>query len=482
MKKECKNPLKMLGLSALFLTAMTTATGCAGKPSLNYKVPSDCIKGYDGYGSLDTDSMKDSIIDELRDQFSRKKSAYLSLFDDYSFDCISVYASATKNLSNGDAIVVHVDVDEEFFSELGFKIKDQEQQIKIKNLSDPEKIDAADFFEISFNGVNGNGTASITVNPEYSDLDVLFYTDVEVSPSSSLSNQDVITVTLESDSDHYAWKGYKVDEKIQTEYTVEGLSEPTSIDPSELFEIRLSGESGSATLDVRSKSGDNWALAGVTDVSVSKENNLSNGDVVTISFAPRQEEYLKKGYTAKTVTMDYTVSGLTGYLHSFDTLSEDNIEKMKKEAEDLIEARFAKGVSNYEGLPTWLNKIHLDRSYTFCTFTLKNYSYDFENAYITNAKDNGRFLLYANNVYLCYKIRLSYHYTYPLDNIDEDTTDEFYVAFRYDDIKIMSNGEIALDYSQLYDVFDSAREDHDSFYSNLITSESDNYELTDTLK
>lgn len=102
--------------------------------------------------------------------------------------------------------------------------------VKVFLFPEPVILDATSNLVMDFNGVNGEGVASVKENPIVYDgnkksvLNIINSIEYDISPSRNLSNYDDITVTVKAD-DEEAEKANVVLKNTQKKFQVRGLEE-----------------------------------------------------------------------------------------------------------------------------------------------------------------------------------------------------------------------------------------------------------------
>ena len=227
----------------------------------------------------------------------------------------------------------------------------------------PKKINLEDYVEISCNGYNGYGTAQVYLdstslyskileangkNNKYDSLsglsssiknaaeieDAVSKIKLKVkSDTSNLSNGDTIKVSISYDND--AAKKVKVKFKGDTvSKKVSGLDKVEEINPFEGLEVNFDGTSPNGKVS--------WSYSGsseyLSDYSFSADpyNGLRNGDTVTVSVKSDDESTLQNGYVFSPREKEYKVEGLDEYVDKYADLTDDFVNKLKKDAEDII--------------------------------------------------------------------------------------------------------------------------------------------------
>ena len=227
----------------------------------------------------------------------------------------------------------YVDFDETGFSEA--VIKAQGKKLKnVKSLDDLDWSDLADLMGSS----NWDLIDSITF---------------DVKPDSDLSNGDVVTVTASWNEDYEKKAGVKILSKEQ-EFTVEGLEEVKEVDPFEDIEVTFSGTPPYVYPNWTNNSEDDYLR--YLWFNFEDYDSLDVGDTVTLTVDESEENALANGYKFTQTSKEYTVSGVDSYVTSAADISADNLDSMKNEATDALDAYFANNNSyignsgfSYEG-------------------------------------------------------------------------------------------------------------------------------------
>lgn len=212
--------------------------------------------------------------------------------------------------------------------------------LMLTGCSNKRTLDFKEITNIQFSGLNGKGTVSISENGKiYEDADFLeqlypdnsskkakekltdLLNDVKYtfSKETELSNGDEITVKLEYDNDKIKKDEITVKNKEFT-VTVSGLAEGTAIDPFEGLQVTYSGLSGKGYAVFDSSNCNEFVQEYVT-FGYTKEN-LSNGDIVTVSANYSNEIAEEQFIIIENETKEFTVSGLKEpvELNPFDKL------------------------------------------------------------------------------------------------------------------------------------------------------------------
>lgn len=176
-----------------------------------------------GYASVSFDKkgLIESIIgEEPIGVFTEEAWEWAELYEDYSKNIVCEYP--TSNLSNGDTFNVKI-ITTGIAAE---KIKSIEKTYTVKGLSEIETIDVFEHVTVTFSGVSGFASATLTVN---TDDEIINACRFKIEPQYNLENGDIVTVTItnrESVCDKYSI----VPRELIKEYTVLELREYATAD------------------------------------------------------------------------------------------------------------------------------------------------------------------------------------------------------------------------------------------------------------
>ena len=160
--------------------------------------------------------------------------------------------------------------------------------------------------------------------------------EVTAEKETGLSNGDEILIEISFDNEEAKEYGIKfVGDTYK--YKVKGLEELEEVDLFEDLEVNFKGTAPFVYLEYY-YDGD---LTYTGKFSADKSNDLNVGDVVTITFEG-EEDLLESGYKVATTSKEYTCEDVDKYLEKTAELDEEALDNMKKDAQDCIEAYFAK--------------------------------------------------------------------------------------------------------------------------------------------
>lgn len=165
------------------------------------------------------------------------------------------------------------------------------------------------------------------------------YLQGELDKSEGLSNGDTITFKWDLDESEIQER-FKCEISFSEELTLEvkGLEEAQVFDPFEGYNLSFVGTAPDGRISVeQNPPAGNPRL----NYEFSKNEGLSNGDVVTVSVSAYGDDVVKYcvenyGMIPSATSKDFTVEGLPAYVQSSSELTEDTLAKMQKQTEDVI--------------------------------------------------------------------------------------------------------------------------------------------------
>lgn len=291
-----------------------------------------------------------------------------------------------------------------------------------------KKIDVMQDVSVKFDGYNGYGTielenaydweseafeaAGIEEIDSFSSLEKAFIIEsavsYEISPNENLSNGDEVTIKAIIDEDALEEYSIKLFAKEEKKFVVEGLPEIKQVDLFENIDVAFSGVAPYANAMIVNENTDHY----IDNIryTIDKENNLNIGDIIKVNVEYDKEKLAENGYIAENDTKEYEVSGVSSYARQLSDISEDAMEQLKKQTEDIIRSDVAK-INNFSLLElTFLGN------------------------YFLNAKTNMR---NGNNyIYYIYQIDLTG---------SSDVTYYYFVGYK--DILITEDGECVYDFT-----------------------------------
>lgn len=184
------------------------------------------------------------------------------------------------------------------------------------------------------------------------------YLEVSLDKTQDLSNGDTVTVSVKCDQFADSVLGVKFVYKDQ-EHKVEGLEQAKEVDIFNDVTVTFSGISPNAKVKISNLSSDSYL--GSLDLKASKTKEIKTGDTITVTVSVDEREALRQGYRITQLSKDYVCDKLDQYITSVDSLSSEQMEKLKKTAQDKIEAYFAQNsisgsINSYAGAYTLVSK------------------------------------------------------------------------------------------------------------------------------
>lgn len=296
------------------------------------------------YGLEDSDDVKYS--DYFSDKSSKLSDAYnkasgkseakdmrdalLKVNKNSSEFKLTAEASEKEGLSNGDTITITVDFDEDYLLDEKIKLTNTEFEVTVEGLADAEVIDPFEDFDISFTGLDGYGEAEYSSsNEEHPEVEYYIYGNYD------LSNGDTVEVEAYLDLYSYDYKEtdtesgiiYTVDKSgssvvylwpyedytVTKEFTVEGLTGLTEVDPFEDVVLEYSG--AAPFLEVDAYIPDDSPISDYVSVYIDGDYSAKYdiGDTVTVQIYAYSNSLASAGYkfSGTTDSDGYYVKDLT---------------------------------------------------------------------------------------------------------------------------------------------------------------------------
>lgn len=194
------------------------------------KYISGTLDGFNGYGSVkfDRETFQKDILDmmvknhTLQDNGDGMAWEAAGLAIDNCIDITVTYDEGKEDgqLANGDTFRVDYDFDEDWWKEHGIRLTGGGKTYAVSGLKDVEEIDVFENVEVSFEGMDGSGTAVLNT-------DTVEGLHISVNPDSELSNGDTVELALDYNGSH-VWDEYmsdtgKIPKAFSKEVAVEKL-------------------------------------------------------------------------------------------------------------------------------------------------------------------------------------------------------------------------------------------------------------------
>lgn len=215
------NKKVLCGIMALGV--MTAFTGC-GKENVDVSAKADVLfNGYNGYGQATVS--KGSWIRDIESQFCTDMSLLeVGLLEETLGDAVEYTLSPSENLSNGDEVVLTIEVNNDALEKYDFKLSGGTKTYTVSGLDEIESFDPFENVAVNFGGMSPNGTASINTSDVKNDISLNYTLD----KNSGLKNGDEVTVTISSHGgsnvEDYCLSNGKIPTATQKTFTVDGLA------------------------------------------------------------------------------------------------------------------------------------------------------------------------------------------------------------------------------------------------------------------
>ncbi len=180
--------------------------------------------GYDGYGtatySVDHEGLEKAFIKAQEKNSKAKETEKLYIASALTY-MVSVELSKDDELANGDKIEVSIEISDDIYLETADIIAEKvEYSVEVKDLKEVTKINLFDYIEVTFDGIDGDVTATIknTATDEF--LSSVYF---DYTSRWYLSVGDKVTVTIyDSEISNALEKGYAFTETSK-DYVVSGV-------------------------------------------------------------------------------------------------------------------------------------------------------------------------------------------------------------------------------------------------------------------
>lgn len=219
MKRKSKAILACFTL----LCVCAGLTGC-GKETVDVSADADIlVSGYDGHG-IATVSKGDWLMNTEETYGKGMSLMELAALEEALYNAVEYNVSPSENLSNGDEVVLTIDVDNSALESYDFKLTGGEKKITVSGLDEVEAFDPFENVTVNFSGMAPNGSASVNTSDSNDDIDLSYTLD----KSSGLKNGDEVTVSVSSysgtDVEEYCMSKGKAPTATEKTFTVEGLA------------------------------------------------------------------------------------------------------------------------------------------------------------------------------------------------------------------------------------------------------------------
>lgn len=165
------------------------------------------------------------------------------------------------------------------------------------------------------------------------------FISLEITPSDSLSNGDEVSYTWTIDPEISKYLTCSIKAKDGKE-KVSGLNEVEKFNVFKNLDVTFSGAGPNGEVSFKYNGTD------LTDSDFYCDTTfgLSNGDKIIIKLKDNDVDYFiqKMGKLPEKMEMEYEVNGLDEYITQYSALTEDEMDKMQKYSDDVINAYIAK--------------------------------------------------------------------------------------------------------------------------------------------
>ncbi|MCM1133377.1 MAG: hypothetical protein NC340_07885 [Ruminococcus flavefaciens] len=214
---------KKIFCGALAMCMAVSLTGC-GKENVDVSAKADIVfGGYNGYGTATVS--EGAWIRDIETQFCSGMSFMdIALLEETLADAVDFSLSSTENLSNGDEVVLTVNVDNTALENYDFKLSGGSKTYTVSGLDEIESFDPFEGVAVNFSGMSPNGSASVNT----ADLDIDISLSYTLDKTSGLKNGDEVTLSIGayggSDVEEYCLGKGMIPTATEKTFTVEGLA------------------------------------------------------------------------------------------------------------------------------------------------------------------------------------------------------------------------------------------------------------------
>lgn len=343
------------------------------------------------------------------------------------------------------------------------------------------EVNLMDFVEIEYEGVDGKGTAVVSINKD--DLEdaikdtkageelskkrrekLVSSIEYEVDKTSGLSNGDKIEVSLEWDEDKAEKYGLTFTGEEQ-EFTVKDLKKLKKADAFKDITLEYSGVSPNLTVKIVNNS----ELAFLKDAYYSVDSNrgIAVGDKITVKVQYSESVAENAGYTVEAEEKEFTVEKADAYITSYDKIGDTALEKMKTQATDIINAKFADVYEYRSMMYKYMNNYY---PYDFDLSTVNKTELKLSKAYFFKSKDMSEtyYSQPANGLYLIYETTIT-------DSVTTEAT-TIYIPVYFTNIIERESGDIDVVVTD-GKIVSGGGSVWDNVYRDIVTTNKDTYDF-----
>lgn len=336
-------------------------------------------------------------------------------------------------------------------------------------------VDFEKCVNMEFSGFDGEGEARVKLDDAYAlsllgDMNMASAAAVLRSFSvhshadnGSLSNGDVVTVTVDTDPE--ILKNSKVAVKnTELEFIVSGLEEKPQVDAFDGLKVIFDGISPFCRVDIAYEGGNpqiNTSYFGIVLPDGKKSGSLANGDKVTVEISEYGRKVIGELGDIKETSREYTVQADKSYILSAADLDTESREKLISSVTAALPEPEALDNTMKNNIVSGLSGVNAGSvaATTHRVNSIENVTFD--SAYVGIEKSKG---LWTTSEYRCIYLFYNADISYYLRPNDKEVHGALIV--RLADPTISSDGEIS--YSELAI---GARRDIQTAYDSKITSD-----------
>lgn len=259
-------------------------------------------EGYDGFGSgyvaIDWEAMENTYGSKISFTNAAKKEygGFMNIMTplDALNEAVTLHYDYVEDLSNGDKIKYHWEIDEKKLQCVNCKLKFQDGEATVSGLKETEKYDVFGNMIVKFEGIEPNGTVQV----DYAENNEIYYS-YSFDKRDGLKNGDVITLTIDKDDAIYYLSQYgKAPLEMEKQYTVQGLDtylkESKDIDNDILEEMKNVGLESFKNL-IEEYNYEGGELQSLDYVGLyflrNKKEELSNGNSLYLVYKAKVRNY-----------------------------------------------------------------------------------------------------------------------------------------------------------------------------------------------
>ena len=277
--------------------------------------------------------------------------------------------SPSEGLSNGDTVTCICEIAdvENQLEKYGIVFEASESEQKAEGLETLETLDVQEYVQVSFEGYDGAGYASVYLDEERlaadlaekfpdgrGDCEAEYLGEVaanyldngmdwSIEPKNGLANGDTVQIQITGkDDDNYLGSVGFVMEDVDKTVTAEGLDAPQEVDLTEILQIEFSGITPDVSAEVKLDN-ESPLIAYLDYDSISeipRHLTAYNGDGIDVTLGYDEGSALYDGYRIVNDSKHYEIKGLDTYDFSLESTMQENLVQLvgeqKEEAVRLI--------------------------------------------------------------------------------------------------------------------------------------------------